>query len=145
MMATRSFLPIVATLAVTIVAEPHAAAQSCGTVDHHDSTSSDDVGAIGGGLVAALVLPAGPLRFRAELLGGGQLIAATVTSTFEDCTLEESYAYRRFLLEARGGIRWFVDSWLSLDAWGGADLVNPGNFGGGIGIAVHARSFDAID
>jgi hypothetical protein len=103
-----------------------------------------DVSAITGGVVVGLALPVGPLRFRAELMGGGQGIGVTATSILGDCVSETHDLVGRWVLEARVGIELFVARWLSIDVWGGADVVNAGTLSGGIRLNLHARSYDAV-
>ncbi|MBW2464442.1 MAG: hypothetical protein JRH11_22525 [Deltaproteobacteria bacterium] len=99
---------------------------------------------IGGGLVAGVVIPVGPLRFRGEVLAGGEGLVVTTASLLGDCVSEDTDVITRFRLEPRVGIEFFVGRYVSFDVWGGVDVVNQGSYGGGLRINLHTRAYDAV-
>ncbi len=108
------------------------------------SLIADDVSAITGGVVLGVALPVGPLRFRGEIMGGGQGVGVTATSILGDCVSETHDLVGRWALEARIGVELFIGPWFSVDVWGGADVLNAGSLSGGLRLNVHARSYDAV-
>jgi hypothetical protein len=116
-----------------------------GEVTHGDqSLTAGDVSALTGGVIFGVALPVGPLRFRGELFAGGQGIDVTATSVLGDCVSETSAILTRWVIEPRIGIELFLTPSLSVDLWGGADVVNPGNLAGGLRLNLHARGYDAV-
>jgi hypothetical protein len=106
--------------------------------------TAGDVSAVTGGVVVGFALPVGPIRFRGELMGGGQGVGVTGTSILGDCVSETHDVVGRWVLEARVGVELFVVPWLSIDVWGGADVVNAGTLSGGLRLNLHARGYDAV-
>ncbi len=103
-----------------------------------------DVQTFGGGLVAGVVIPVGPLRFRGEVLAGGEAVMVTTASHLGDCVSEDTDVVTRYRLEPRVGIEFFVGGYMSFDVWGGVDVVNQGSYGGGLRINLHTRAYDAV-
>jgi hypothetical protein len=103
-----------------------------------------DVLSVGGGLVLGVTIPVGPVRFRGEVLAGGQGVTVTTTSHLGDCVSEDTTTITRWVVEPRVGLELFVTRWLSIDVWGGADVINTGTFSGGLRLNLHTRAYDAV-
>jgi hypothetical protein len=100
------------------------------------------VSGFGGGLVGGIVVPLGPFRVRGEVLAGGRALFVSAVSTIGDCVSTDEQIVSRWVVEPRLAVEWFVTPWMSVEAWGGADVVDLGTAAFGLRLDFHTRSYD---
>ena len=96
----------------------------------------------GADLFAGTSLGLGDLRVNLEVRGGGRALILSGTSVLDDCIASFTETIPQFTLAAAVGAEYFVTPWLSMQVYGSYDVAVQ-ELAGGLGVALHTRSYDA--
>gem|GEM_PF-5270966 len=96
-----------------------------------------------GGLAAGVVVPVtGKIDLRAELVGGGRLVALAVETQHADCVARSAPTTGSWLLQSRAGVTKWLSPHLGIGMLAGTNLLHQGDVQVGVFLQGHLRAYD---